>query len=498
MDKTSVTHPLQIAEVTAGAGFGRIGVTFCPGKKGPSLYGGGWYRDLGIDLDAIRDWGAATIVTLIEDHEFELLGVSELGDEVRHRSMQWLHLPIRDVSVPDAGFESEWRVAGEALRSQLRHGFDVLVHCRGGLGRAGMIAARLLVELGLEPSSAIASVRRARPGAIETSEQERYVREQQFIAEYLPSRTMEAIRDRARGALIGLAVGDAIGTTLEFSQRDNYRPLHDMVGGGPFNLQAGEWTDDTAMALALADCLNDPSGFSEYALMQRFEDWYRRGSFSCTGECFDIGIATRQAIERWRTSGNPEAGSADPMTAGNGSLMRLSPVAIRYWNDRASLRDIAARQSKVTHAAPEAVDACVYWAELLADAIEGAARSDVFSPRDQQYAGKVSDVANGSWRHKSRKAIRSGGYVIESLEASLWCASRSIDFNQAVLAAANLGGDADTTAAITGQLAGSLVGYSGIPTAYRNKVAWHDVLLDQADRLFEKSLTSADCAPALQ
>jgi len=498
MDKTSVTHPLQIAEVTAGAGFGRIGITFCPGKSGPSLFGGRWCRDLGIDLDAIRDWGAATVISLIEDHEFELLGVPQLGAEVRSRFMQWLHLPIRDVSVPDAAFEGEWTVAGEALRSQLRHGFDVLVHCRGGLGRAGTIAARLLVELGIDPSRAIELVRSARPGAIETSEQERYLHGQRLIPEREPSRALEAVRDRARGALIGLAVGDAIGTTLEFEQRDNYDLLQDMVGGGPFGLRAGEWTDDTAMALALADCLNCPSGFSEHALMRRFEDWYMRGSFSCTGTCFDIGITTAQAINRWKSSGNPEAGSTDPMAAGNGSLMRLAPVAIRYWNDRSKLRDVAARQSKVTHAAPEAVDACVYWADLLADAIEGSTRSRVFSPRDQQFAGKVSNVAKGSWRLKRRDSIRSGGYVIESLEASLWCSSRSVDFREAVLAAANLGHDADTTAAITGQLAGSLFGYSGIPEAYLNKLAWHDVLLDQADRLFEKSLASADRAPELQ
>lgn len=497
MERTSLTHPLQIAEVTVGEGMGRIGITFCPGKSGPSSYGAGWCRDLGIDLDVIREWGAATVVSLIEDHEFEMLGVPDLGLEVRNRHMQWLHLPIRDVSVPDATFEGRWTVHGEALRSQLRYGHDVLVHCRGGLGRSGTIAARLLVELGLEPSHAIEFVRSVRPGAIETLEQERHVRRLTFVPEHQPSGEMEAVRDRARGALIGLAVGDAIGTTLEFSSRDSYPPLQDMVGGGPFGLRPGEWTDDTAMALALADCLNDPAGFREHALMRRFYDWHTRGAFSCTGDCFDIGITTRQALMRWRSSGDPVAGSTDPMTAGNGSLMRLAPVAIRYWNDRTALRDVAARQSRVTHAAPEAVDACVYWAELLAEAIQGERRSLVFSPRSEQYAGRVSHVAQGSWRSKRREAIRSGGYVVESLEASLWCCSRAVDFREAVLAAANLGHDADTTAAITGQLAGSLFGYSSIPETYRERLAWHDVLLDQADRLFEKSLAAADRA-ALQ
>ncbi|MFC3638181.1 ADP-ribosylglycohydrolase family protein [Camelimonas fluminis] len=409
-----MTHPLLIAEVSTGEGLGRIGITFCPGKSGPSLFGGAWRRDLGIDLEVIRDWGAATIVSLIEDYEFEMLGVPHLGDEARKRHMQWLHLPVRDVSVPAAAFEAEWTIYGEALRSQLRNGHDVLVHCRGGLGRAGTIAARLLVEMGHEPSWAIGRVRSVRRGAIETAEQEQFVLKQESRPEREPSRAHEAVRDRARGALIGLAVGDAVGTTLEFCPRDTYPPLQGMIGGGPFGLQAGEWTDDTAMALALADCLKDPAGFSEYALMRRFEDWYERGDFSCRGVCFDIGITTVQAIHRWKSSGQPQSGSTDPMTAGNGSLMRLAPVAIRYWKDRTFLRDIAARQSRVTHAAPEAVDACVYWAELLADAIEGKTKSSVFSPRDEQFEGRVAAVARGSWRFKRRDEIRSGGYVIDT------------------------------------------------------------------------------------
>lgn len=487
MEKTSLTHPLQIAEVKLGGGYGRIGITLCPGKVAPSLFGGNWNRDLGLDLEATYAWGAATVVTLIEDHEFEMLKVEGLGDAVREHHMQWCHLPIRDVSIPDENFEEVWQSTGEALRAQLREGFDILVHCRGGLGRAGTIAARLAVELGSTPSDAIDQVRRVRPGAIETHEQENYVHGQQFIPEFKPSTTMEAIRDRAIGALLGLAVGDALGTTLEFSSRDSYLPLQDMIGGGPFRLQPGQWTDDTAMALALADCLSGPGGFSDESLMTKFADWYKNGTYSCTGDCFDIGIATRQAIERWQSSGTPQAGSTDPRTAGNGSLMRLAPVAIRYWNDRHALRDIAAKQSRVTHAAPEAVDACVFWAELLADAIEGRLRSALFSNRPGNYAGKVTDIAMGSWRARSRDSIRSGGYVIESLEASLWSSARSSNFNEAVLTATNLGGDADTTAAITGQLAGAFYGASSIPAQYLDRLAWRSRISEYAENLFAQS-----------
>ena len=173
--RTSISHPLQIAVVTAGAGFGRVGITFCPGKYDRHAMSGEWDRDLALDLDTIRTGGATAVVTLLEPKELTLLRVERLGEEILRRNMLWFHLPIVDVSIPDDRFEQEWDVAGEELRSILRRGLDVLVHCRGGLGRAGTIAARLLVELGTEPAKAIANVRAVRPGAIETRDQEEFV-----------------------------------------------------------------------------------------------------------------------------------------------------------------------------------------------------------------------------------------------------------------------------------------------------------------------------------
>ncbi len=173
--KTSFSHPVQIAAVAAGPDFGSIGITFCPGKHDRHAMTGYWDRDLALDLDAVRDWGAAAVVTLLEPKEMTLLRVERLGEEVLRRSMLWFHLPIADVSTPSEAFEQKWVACGAELRSLLRSRRDVLVHCRGGLGRAGMIAARLLVELGTAPDKAIASVRTARPGAIETSEQKRFI-----------------------------------------------------------------------------------------------------------------------------------------------------------------------------------------------------------------------------------------------------------------------------------------------------------------------------------
>lgn len=480
MKRTSISHPLAIASVRPAPFTGRIGITFCPGKKQPQAATGAWDRDLNLDVQVIADWGATAVLTLVEPHELANLKVEGLGEAVRARHMDWLHAPIQDVSTPDLGFEAAWVRIGEDLRARLRAGFDVVVHCKGGLGRAGMIAARLCVELGAAPEAAIREVRRARLGAIETTAQEAHVRARQAIPEPQPSTTPDAIADRALGALLGLAVGDAIGTTLEFRTRDSYPRLTDMVGGGPFGLKPGQWTDDTAMALALADSLAACGGLNEQDLLDRFSQWWRTGSYSCTGHCFDIGTTTAQALRRWELNGADHCGSTDPLSAGNGSLMRLAPVAIRFWNDRPALRDAAARQSRTTHAAPEAVDACILYAEMLADAISGRPRSEVLSPRAGDWAGQIAVINGGSWRSKKRETVNASGYVAHSLEAALWAVGRSPAYDRAVLYAANLGQDADTTAAIAGQLAGALKGASAIPAPWLNQLAWRDRLKNTA------------------
>ena len=175
--RTSETDPLWIAEIPTGGGV--IGVTLCPGKRGASVFGQAWARDLATDVAAIADWGATAVVTLIEEDEFVLLGVEALPQAVRAAGIEWHHLPVRDVSVPTAAFERRWRYAGARLRQRLRAGERVLVHCRGGLGRAGTVAALMLIECGESPAVAIKRVRTARPGAIETAEQERWVRGRQ-------------------------------------------------------------------------------------------------------------------------------------------------------------------------------------------------------------------------------------------------------------------------------------------------------------------------------
>ncbi|WP_020587543.1 cyclin-dependent kinase inhibitor 3 family protein [Desulfobacter curvatus] len=181
--RTSHSHPLQIAEVQAGTDCGKIGITFCPGKHDRFAVTGIWARNLDIDLDIIKDWGASLVLTLLETTEMVELKVPALGEEIQHWGMTWVHLPIADYSVPDDEFEQNWIVYGKEIRHRLCQGENILIHCKGGLGRAGMIAARLLVELGTEPEKAIRMVRRVRSGAIETYAQLALVRRTAVINE---------------------------------------------------------------------------------------------------------------------------------------------------------------------------------------------------------------------------------------------------------------------------------------------------------------------------
>ena len=477
-----MTERLRIAELPVGPNGGLIGITFAPGKHQVGAMSGNHRRNLAEDLEVIRNWGASAVVCLVTADELVDLKISTLGDEVSIRFMEFHHLPIQDYHAPDEIFEQNWPEASRRLRTLILSGNRILIHCKGGLGRAGTVAARLLVELGASPEQAIQDVRSARsPMAIETDEQEAWVRKGGRVWDSIAT-SPEALRDRALGTFLGLAVGDAVGTTLEFSPKPETPILSEMVGGGPFELPAGAWTDDTSMSLALAESLIAHPNFDPADLMARFLSWYRSGSYSHSGDCFDIGNATAQALRSYERTGSPFSGSTDPYSAGNGSIMRLAPVAVRHWADRPRLIRIARDQSRTTHGAAEAVDCCEILAELLADAIAGRSLPDLLKT---SAAGKV----RGFRLSQPREEVRGTGYVVASLHAALWAVSRTSTFRGAVLLAANLGEDADTTAAVTGQIAGAIYGLSGIPAAWLDRLIWRDEIQHKAETLFEAGLS---------
>ncbi|BFH18263.1 ADP-ribosylglycohydrolase [Paenibacillus dendritiformis] len=304
------------------------------------------------------------------------------------------------------------------------------------------------------------------------------------------------------GCLLGLAVGDAVGTTIEFKRPGTFAPVTDMVGGGPFQLEPGQWTDDTSMALCLAESLLLCEGFSAHDQMKRYLRWYRDGYYSSTGDCFDIGITTRSALEHFERTGEPYAGSTDPNTAGNGSLMRLAPIAMF----RASFMKLAiaeaALSSKTTHGAIEAVDACRFFASLLVGALNGVAKEELLQPNyeswlwdDIQLSPAIHEIYSGSFKQKNTPEIQGTGYVVKTLEAVLWAFYRTISFEEGLLQVVNLGDDADTTGAVYGQLAGAYYGSDAIPKQWLQKLHDRETISGLANGLHELhigSLSSQD------
>ncbi len=304
--------------------------------------------------------------------------------------------------------------------------------------------------------------------------------------------------DRVRGAFLGLAIGDAIGTTVEFKPPGTFEPLTDLVGGGPFRLPAGAWTDDTSLAACLAESLVETGGFDPADQLRRYVRWYRDGHWSSTGQCFDIGGTTRAALTHFEEHGDATtSGATFERSAANGSLMRLAPVPVAFAHDPARAVRLAGESSRTTHALPICVDACRYYGGLLVGAARGVAKPTLLAPRFAPAAGlwdaeplhpDVGRVADGSFWTKEPPAIRGTGYVIDALEAALWAFASTDDYRGCVLAAANLGDDADTTAAIAGQLAGAHYGAEGIPADWRAKLALREGLEGLADGLVELAL----------
>lgn len=304
---------------------------------------------------------------------------------------------------------------------------------------------------------------------------------------------------RYRGALLGLAAGDAVGTTVEFTTPGMFTPVTEMVGGGPFRLQAGQWTDDTSMALCLAESLLERRGFAPIDQLERYTRWYRDGHLSSTGDCFDIGGATASALNRFARTGEPYCGSTDPRVAGNGSIMRLAPVPLAFAADpRAAIR-LAGESSRTTHAAPTTIDGCRYLGALLVGALDGVPKAALLAPAYSPVPGywaeeplcpEIAAVAAGSFHEKEPPAIRGSGYVVASLEAALWAFARSDSFAAGCLLAVNLGEDADTTAAVYGQLAGAYYGEDGIPAHWRERLALRETIATFADRLLALAAAS--------
>ncbi len=296
---------------------------------------------------------------------------------------------------------------------------------------------------------------------------------------------MELI-ERFRGCLLGLAAGDAVGTAVEFKPRGTFEPVTDMTGGGPFGVPAGAWTDDTSMALCLATSLLEKNGFDAQDQMERYWRWYQEGYMSSTGRCFDIGTTTLNALENFHSLGNPFSGSTDQNSAGNGSIMRLAPVVMLYYPDLEAVLHYSVKSSRTTHATLECLEACQILSGVIYRAFQGKKKQEVLVASDQVLltSDVLKEISYGDYFEKADSQIQGTGYVVQSLEAALWSFWTTDSFEEAILKAVNLGDDADTTAAVCGQVAGAYYGETGISQHWLEKLVMREEISSLAERLF--------------
>lgn len=303
---------------------------------------------------------------------------------------------------------------------------------------------------------------------------------------------MELI-ERYRGSLLGLAVGDALGAPIEFRQPGSFTPIDDMVGGGSFDVMPGQWTDDTSMALCLADSLIEQKGFDPVNQLQKYVRWLREGYLSSIDRCFDIGNTTLDALMRFEKTQEAYCGSTDPRSAGNGSIMRLAPVPLFYAKRPLEAIEKSGESSRTTHGVRAAVDACRYFGALIVGAVNGVSKEELLSERYSPIPGyweehplveEIDEIARGSFKHRQPPEILGSGYVVKSLEAALWAFYHGNSFREACLLAVNLGMDADTTGAVCGQLAGAFYGEMEIPDSWRSQLFRSHLIESISDKLF--------------
>jgi ADP-ribosylglycohydrolase/protein-tyrosine phosphatase len=512
MARTSHSHPLRIDELPWPGGGGVIGLTFCPGKRDHGAMTGAWERDLEVDLDAVRAWGAHAVVTLMELHELDTLQVPGLGEAVTQRGMAWLHLPITDVDVPDARFEGPWTLEGRRLRERLARGERVLLHCRGGLGRTGLVAARLLAEEGAPALEAIAQVRRVRAGAIETPAQEAHVRGVRHQPRPL------TLRERARGCLLGGAVGDALGAPVEFMSRAEIVRRFGPAGITELATaygRLGAVTDDTQMTLWTAEGL--------------IRAWVRaqlKGISSlegCVGHAYLRWLCTQghtprpevrpsedgwlwQERDLWhvRAPGNTCLAALEQATCfgaqadndrkGCGGVMRAAPAGLLRGQGAAAF-EAGCQVARLTHGHPSGYLSAGVLAAWIAGLDEGMAlRAALERARAElrqhdghlevlQAIDRAVDLAAIGRADVVPAALGEGWVAEEALAIAIWCVLVGHDFRDAVQLAVNHGGDSDSTGSIAGQVLGAQHGPAVIPSSWLAAVELREVTTRLADDL---------------
>jgi ADP-ribosyl-[dinitrogen reductase] hydrolase len=497
---------LEIATLQLQPGKGMLGITHCPGRCQPDSDTGSKRRELAADLAAIRAWGATVLVTLIEAHEFEQLKVDHLGEMAEAVGLEWHHLPIPDMDVPDWRFGQRWIYSGLRLRRHLRQGGRVVLHCRAGLGRAGTIAAHLLVELGMPAAEAVSQVRKVRRGAIQTGAQEAHV---QKVAHVGPRRDEDMARRLA--CLLGGALGDGFGHPVEY---DKLAAIQRRFGADGLRLPQYEHgqlvvSDETQLTLFTLEGLirarlarEDDDGLIRQVRLS-YLDWLETQGGKASGNAASR-LMKHAALYVRRASGNAclealEAGAqGTPQHPINdcrdsGGVMRIAPVALLPGVDAARAFNLGMRAAALTHGHPSGyLPAGILAAtlRLLLDglpffaAVQQARELARPYPGHEESLAKVDAAVNAARHpHLGQIPLELGlGWVAgEALAIALYAAARSLDFNTVMALAANHDGDSDTTAAIAGQLFAAQYGLEALPHAWVRRLDILDALCDVVD-----------------
>ena len=473
----------------------------------------------GLTLEATRQRVTTLLGAGIECF-LDLTHPSEIDpyDQVLPFQIEYLRKPIRDHSLPEK--REHMMEILDCLHDALRSGRPAYVHCRAGIGRTGMVVGCLLVERGLTGDEALEELARvwqqcerskSWPTVPETQAQTDYVRlwaprKRDFVpaAPPLPAfrsqpppdpsgtaadplldpATLAAagdLRERYLGALLGLAVGDAVAAPTQYRRPGSFTPVGDLIGGGPFALPRGGWSDDTAMALCLADSLLAFNGFDARDQVERYTRWQRDGYLSATGQCLGITASTARALTMAQWRRQLFAGSHAPDQLDPEPLSRVAPVVMYFFAVEDEAVQLASDAARTTCQAPAVLAACRELAQALFLALSG-------QPKARILAAVSSAAAPRAARRAARGVARSNGTATEALAIALEAFAATDHFRDAVLHAANHGGNSDVAAAACGQLAGAHYGMAAIPAAWRDCLLQRDLIEAYADRLLEHAL----------